>query len=323
MPWKDALGNVAVGLVVRGVARPGRRSGGRGMASTGRAQGLRRPLPAPDVGRDAQTDGARPDADPGAADPPDGRAVLGLGHPDPAPDGEPTARAVVGRPQVGPVHHPRPGGGDLALRPGAPALGGAGGPADRRVRGSAAAAARRRRDPHDRRIPGLHRAIWSDLRAEVQRPTPMPSRAAVPSRRALLALQVGASSCSSCSARPDRDGRARPILLRPPAGGAGASLAGVCHRGVQGPRGHPHRDRAGVRDRAPSVGSCSGSGLRGRPRRGRVRPLRQDAERAAARRAGAYLRALARPWDLVQGGAWRHARLLHRVLQRLPGPGRR
>ena len=27
--------------------------------------------------------------------------------------------------------------------------------------------------------------------------------------------------------------------------------------------------------------------------------------------------------DLVQGGAWRHARLLHRVLQRLPGPGRR
>ena len=52
---------------------------------------------------------------------------------------------------------------------------------------------------------------------------------------------------------------------------------------------------------------------------GRVRPLREGGQRAAAGGAGADLRALVRPRDLVEGGAGRHAGLLHRVLQRLPG----
>src|SRR5215468_9750596 len=51
----------------------------------------------------------------------------------------------------------------------------------------------------------------------------------------------------------------------------------------------------------------------------RVRALHQDAQRAAARRAGADLHALARPRHLVKGGAGRDARVLHRLLQRLSG----
>ena len=54
-------------------------------------------------------------------------------------------------------------------------------------------------------------------------------------------------------------------------------------------------------------------------RGGGVRPLREDDQRAAAHRAGADLRALARPRHLVEGGARRHAGVLHRVLQRLSG----
>ena len=54
-------------------------------------------------------------------------------------------------------------------------------------------------------------------------------------------------------------------------------------------------------------------------RRRGVRSLRQDDQRAAARRAGADLHAVVRPRHLVEGRARRHARVLHRVLQRLSG----
>src|SRR6476469_1504911 len=47
---------------------------------------------------------------------------------------------------------------------------------------------------------------------------------------------------------------------------------------------------------------------------GGLRSLRQNGERAAARRAGAHLHAVARFGHLVEGRARRHARLLHRVL---------
>ena len=50
-----------------------------------------------------------------------------------------------------------------------------------------------------------------------------------------------------------------------------------------------------------------------------VRPLREDAQRAAARRAGADLRAVVRARHRVEGRARLHAGVLHRVLQRLSG----
>src|SRR6185437_10345647 len=53
--------------------------------------------------------------------------------------------------------------------------------------------------------------------------------------------------------------------------------------------------------------------------RGGVRSVREDGQRAAAGRAGADLHTLAGAWHLVEGRAWRHARLLHCLLQRLSG----
>ena len=93
------------------------------------------------------------------------------------------------------------------------------------------------------------------------------------------------------------------------------------------------------RDLAPSLDHARRDDPRLRHRRGRrhpvrlpvrparwarrgLRPLHQGRERAAARGAGADLRALVRPRHLVEGGARLHARLLHRLLQRLPGRAR-
>src|SRR5262249_4076399 len=53
--------------------------------------------------------------------------------------------------------------------------------------------------------------------------------------------------------------------------------------------------------------------------RRRVRSLRQNAQRAAARGAGADLCAVVRPRHLVESRARHHACVLHRVLQCLPG----
>src|SRR5262249_30880801 len=52
-------------------------------------------------------------------------------------------------------------------------------------------------------------------------------------------------------------------------------------------------------------------------RGGGVRSLRENDQRAAARRAGADFCPLARARHLVEGRARRHARLLHRVFQRV------
>ena len=86
-----------------------------------------------------------------------------------------------------------------------------------------------------------------------------------------------------------------------------ASL-GDADRGAPGLRDRLDRRRAGrLLVRAPAA-----------HRRG-VRSLREDGQCAAARGAGADLHALARPRHLVEGGARRHAGVLHRVLQRLSG----
>ncbi len=61
---------------------------GRGLAAPGRPGGLRRPLPAPALGRHEEAHRARADAGTGPRHHPDGRALQRARHPDPPADGE-------------------------------------------------------------------------------------------------------------------------------------------------------------------------------------------------------------------------------------------
>ncbi len=90
-------------------------------------------------------------------------------------------------------------------------------------------------------------------------------------------------------------------------------------RDLETPRDHAvgvnsrFRDRLACRRRRRFLVRAPAPGCRG------IRSLRQDGQRAAARRSCAHLHAVAWPWHLVEGRARRHAGVLHRVLQRLSG----
>ena len=93
------------------------------------------------------------------------------------------------------------------------------------------------------------------------------------------------------------------------------------------PLGHAHRDGARVRARR-AVRARVRPLARAEPDgRGHPRPLHHRAELDAAHHPRADLRRVVRPRHREQGGARRHAGVLHRLLQRLPGreggePGR-
>src|SRR5438477_184457 len=66
--------------------------------------------------RHAQARRAGADADPRPEDHAHGRAVFGPRHPDPAAHGKRIAGALVGEPEIGPLHHPRSGRSHRAVR---------------------------------------------------------------------------------------------------------------------------------------------------------------------------------------------------------------
>ena len=90
--------------------------------------------------------------------------------------------------------------------------------------------------------------------------------------------------------------------------------ASLDHAGRSGAR---LRDRLGRRRAGRLLVRAPAAHRRG------VRSLCEDDQCAAAHRAGADLHALVRARHLVEGGARRHARVLHRVLQRLSGRARK
>ena len=111
-----ALENVAIGLEVRGVPRgEARERAARWLARVGLgAFGERYPHQLSGGQRKrvalAQVLILRAEA------PADGRALRAARRADPAADGRDAAAALVGGQEGGDLHHPRPGGGDLARR---------------------------------------------------------------------------------------------------------------------------------------------------------------------------------------------------------------
>src|SRR6266704_2191302 len=162
MPWRNTIENVVAGLEFRGVARE--------------------------------------DADPQSADPAHGRAVFGARRSDAAADGERAARAVVRRPQVGGIHHPRSRGGDFAIRQGSGAVRGPGVASDRRLCDRPAAPARCRRNPPDA---ALHRNSHENLARDEGRGAERLCPAAKTIERATAGCDCAPSRrCSpSCSSR--------------------------------------------------------------------------------------------------------------------------
>ena len=120
--------------------------------------------------------------------------------------------------------------------------------------------------------------------------------------------------------------RARSVLRQPAVSDiARASCTWIVERvAVGAPGGDARGIAARPASSAPRSASALGFSLGAiAVARARVRSLHQDAERRAARRAGAAVPAVVRPRHLVEGGARRHARLLRDVLQHLSGRARR
>ena len=159
-PWKTALENVAIGLETAGTARE---RSARARAGWLEARGLGAfgdRYPHMLSGGQRKRVGAGASADPRSEDPADGRAVRPARRADAADHGQSAARIVERRPQGGAVRHPRPGGGDRAVRPGGDHVGGAGRAHHRRLAGAAQAPARHRRGQARPRLP---RAAPRDL----------------------------------------------------------------------------------------------------------------------------------------------------------------
>ena len=114
--------------------------GARARAGLAHARGtwqLRPALSAHALRRAEKARRPRAGADPRPEDPADGRAVRPARRADPADHGQPAARSVERRPQGGDVRHPRPRGGDRAVRPRGDHVGGAGRAHHRRLAGAA------------------------------------------------------------------------------------------------------------------------------------------------------------------------------------------
>ena len=116
---RRVLGNVMIGPMLNGMAQEGRDRAGPRLAAPGRPGRLRGPLPAPALRRHAQARRDGRGADQRAEDPADGRAVRRARRADQGDHADRAARAVGAAAPVGAVHHPRPGRGRRARRPGA------------------------------------------------------------------------------------------------------------------------------------------------------------------------------------------------------------
>ena len=72
LPWKTVLGNVMMGPILKRTRQAEGRGAGPGLAAPGRARGVRGPLPAPALRRDAQARRDGGSSDQRAQDPVDG-----------------------------------------------------------------------------------------------------------------------------------------------------------------------------------------------------------------------------------------------------------
>ena len=124
-----------------GAARAARGKGTL-LAGPGGAVGLRAPVPAPALRRDAAAGGAGPRAGHRCRDPPDGRGFLGTGSAHPPRDAGPPAEAAGTAQQDYRLHYPRPGRGVAPGQPHRHPEGRRAGPG-RRARGHPAGAGHR------------------------------------------------------------------------------------------------------------------------------------------------------------------------------------
>ena len=181
----------------------------------------------------------------------------------------------------------------------------------------------------DKEFHELHREIWSVLKDEVMKgyaQSTLSGGGRLMSRRdTAVAAVAGRGGGARAVAVPRHRAGVRPH----PAAAVLLLQSGRC-RQPDRQMVRERRDLEASRDHAVGVDPRLRDRL-ARRRAGRllvrapaarcrgVRSLCQDGQRAAARRAGADLHAVARPRHLVQGRARRDAGVLHRVLQRLSG----